>query len=271
MKKDLLFVLFLFVCGSVMTQTALESIDSRVLDSKQSISIKLPKNYNQNSYAEHPVILVLDGDYLFKPVIGQTDFQVYFENMPSSIIVGINYDSYKLTSKVHDEGSVLDSDIKFSKFIGEELLPYLDKKFNTSNFRVVVGYKHSANLMNSFLLNEHSPFQAYVNLSPEFTKDMSEKIIKRIQVLNDDIIYYMASSKSGVKSNRTHALYVNEELKYINNNNFKFYFDDFDDMPHHTMVMSGVARGFEKVFEIYSPITNKKTNNKVLSYEHILD
>ncbi|WP_298531441.1 alpha/beta hydrolase-fold protein [uncultured Algibacter sp.] len=270
MKKDLLFVLFLFVYGSVMAQTAQESIDSEVLDSKQSISIKLPKNYGENSDLEYPIILVLDGDYLLKPVIGQTDFQAYFENMPGAIIVGANYNGSKVGD--NNSSSVSGYDAKFSKFIGEELLPYLDQKFNSNNFRVVVGYKHSASLMNSFLLNEQSLFQAYVNLSPEFTEDMSEKIIQRVQSLNSDVIYYIASSMNDSKSRRVHALNVNKELKYIHNNHFKFYFDDFIDMSHHTMVMSGVARGVEKVFENYKPaVAGKEMKEEVVSYERILD
>jgi len=273
MKKDLLFICFLFIYGSAMTQITTESIDSKVLKFKQSISIKLPKNYDENSNLKHPIIVVLDGHYLFTPVIGQTDFQTYFENMPSSIIVGINHENNNLSETFYDDvsGLTIDSGVKFSEFISKELLPYLDKNYNTNHFRVVVGHERSASLMNAFLLKEEPVFQAYVNLSPEFIGDMSHNIIKRVQVLNKDIIYYMATSTKDVKLIRANALIINNELKHVDNKYFKFYFDDFDGESHHAMVMSGIARGFEKIFDDYKPISGKEMNDEVVSYEPVLD
>ena len=273
MKKDLLFMLFLFYCGSAMAQIKTESIDSKMLNSKRSISIKLPKNYDHNSGVEHPVIVVLDGDYLIKPVIGQTDFQTYFNNMPGSIIVGINHGNMRSSDILYNSvsGLPVHSGSEFYEFIAKELLVYIDENYNTSGFRVVVGHEKSANLMNSFLLEAQPLFQAYVNLSPEFEGTMSQNIIKRIQWLNDDIIYYIATTKSDVKSIRENLLSLNDGIKRIDNKHFKFYFDDFDGVSNHIAIMSGMARGFEKVFDIYKPIAVKERNDQVISYENTLD
>lgn len=273
MKKDLLFMLFLFYCGSTIAQIKTEFIDSKMLNSKRSISIKLPKNYNHNGDAEHPVIVILDGDYLFKPVIGQIDFQTYFNNMPGSIIVGINHGNMRPSDILYDSvsGLPVHSGSEFYEFIAKELLVYIDENYNTSEFRVIVGHEKSANLMNSFLLEGQPLFQAYVNLSPEFEGAMSQNIIKRIQWLNDDIIYYMATATNDIESTGTSLLNLKDELNYIDNEYFKLYFDNFESASYHAMVMSGMARGFEKIFDIYKPVIDSEIKDRVISYEPILD
>ena len=252
-----------------MAQITKESIDSKVLNAKQSITIKLPKNYNESSAVKHPVILVLDGDYLFNPVIGQTDFQTYFDIMPSSIIVGINHGNNWFSDDVSSESLALGGE--FSEFVSEELLPYLDGKYHTNKFRVIVGHQKSTNFLNSFLLKDQPPFQAYISISPEFRGDMSQKIVKKLQALNNNVVYYMASTTNDLDSVVTNVISTSKDLNTVVNKHFKFYFDNFDSLSHHTMVMSAIARGFEKVFNNYKPIKDNQIKDNVVSYENTMD
>jgi predicted alpha/beta superfamily hydrolase len=273
MKKNLLFITFVFICGSIMAQVTKESIDSKVLNAKQSITIKLPKNYIENSNLAYPVIVVLNGDYLFDPVIGQTDFQTYFGIVPESIIVGVNKGTNKFSNTVTNEASNLawTSDDTLSKFVSEELLPFVDGKYHTNKFRVIVGHQKSTNVLNSFLLKDQSPFQAYISISPQFPSDMSQKIVKKLELLNNDIVYYMATTTNDLDSVITNVISTSKDLNGINNKHLKFYFDNFDGLSHHTMVMSAIARGFQKVFDNYKPIKDKQINNNVVSYENTMD
>ena len=273
MKKVLLSVISLFVCGSIMAQITKESIDSKVFNSKQSISIKLPKNYDENSALKHPVIIVLDGEYLFNPVIGQTDFQTYFDIMPSSIIVGINDGNDKLSHASNDDVSTESpvSGSEYYEFLSEELLPYLDGKYNTNKFRVVVGHQKSTNFLNSFLLKDQPPFQGYISISPEFRGDMRQKMVKKLQSLNNDVVYYMATTTNDLDSVITNVISTSKDLNSIDNKHLKFYFDNFDSLSHHTMVMSAIARGFEKVFNSYKSIKDKKIKDNVVTYDRTLD
>lgn len=256
-----------------MAQITKESIDSKVLNAKQSVTIKLPKNYTNDSNLKYPIILVLDGDYLFDPVIGQTDFQTYFGIVPESIIIGINRGTNKFLDNFSNKTSNLASTSEgaLSKFVSEELLPYIDEKYNTNKYRVIVGHQKSTKLLNSFLLKDQSPFQSYINISPEFTVDMSQKIVKKLQALNTDVIYYMATTTNDIDSIVTNVISTSKDLNKVDNKHLKFYFDNFDRLSHHTMVMSAVARGFEKVFNNYKPVKDKQTNGNVASYDPTLD
>ena len=100
MRKTILLVFTYLIFAFSTAQVTYKEISSASLNSERKLKIKLPKNYNPDSDVKHPVIIVFDGDYLFEPVAGQVDFQTYFDDMPSSIVVGIMqgedrfYDAY---------------------------------------------------------------------------------------------------------------------------------------------------------------------------------
>ena len=89
MKKALLLLFGVLYCASNYAQITYEELESYELNQTRQLKIKLPKDYDEDSELKHPVIVVFDGDYLFEPVIGQVDFQTYFDDMPGSIVVGV--------------------------------------------------------------------------------------------------------------------------------------------------------------------------------------
>ena len=205
--------------------------------------------------------------------MGQTDFQTYFDDMPGSIIVGVMHNDERFNDTYHDEVSGLPINLgaDFYEFIGEELIPYIDGNYNTSKFRIVVGHDLTANFMTSFLLKDQPLFQAFVNISPDFIGDMSENILKRMEWLKEDTIFYMATSSDDVKSIKENVLEVNAKINKIENEHLSYYFDEFEEASHFSLATRGIAKGFEKIFKIYGPITDKEVNDKVIGYEGTLD
>ncbi len=272
-KKALLLLLTLLCSSVIVSQTIYETYESKKLNSVRKLKIKLPKDYDENSSRLHPVVIVFDGDYLFEPVAGQIDFQTYFDDMPSSIVVGIMHEDTRFYDTYHDEVTGLPQEFgaHFYEFIGMELLPYLDRMYNTSNFKVAVGHNMTANLMNAFMLKDVPLFQAYVNLSPDYVGNMSDNIVSRASWIKNDVIYYLGTAKSDVKHIKALILETNNRLKDLENPKFTYYFDEFDEASHYTMVTRGISRAFDKIFDIYRPIRDKEINEKVLTYEGTLD
>lgn len=89
MKKVFLLSIALLFYNLLFSQVIYEEINSKKLNSTRQIKIQLPRNYEENTQKKYPIILVLDGDYLFEPVAGNVDFYSYWEDMPQSIVVGI--------------------------------------------------------------------------------------------------------------------------------------------------------------------------------------
>ncbi len=88
-KKLLIFVLLVAPLLS-SAQTLYETISSEKLGETREIKIQLPRNYEENTEKTYPVILVLDGDYLFEPMAGNVDYSSYWEDAPEMIVVGVN-------------------------------------------------------------------------------------------------------------------------------------------------------------------------------------
>ena len=155
MLKIKVLILF-FLINTSFSQTIYESFESEFLNDSRELKIQLPRNYDDNNKKNYPLIIVLDGDYMFEAVSGSVDYLSYWGNIPESIIVGIN----QIDSRF-DDCSVLDnidfipisSSANFFDFISQELIPFFDKKYRTTKFKIAVGHEATANYINYFLLN----------------------------------------------------------------------------------------------------------------------
>ena len=87
MKRLTLFILFCTVILSAQTQY--ELLDTQSLGERE-LKIQLPRNYEENTETFYPLILTLDGDYLFEIVAGNVDYTAYWDDMPEAIVVGVN-------------------------------------------------------------------------------------------------------------------------------------------------------------------------------------
>lgn len=273
MRKTILIVLACVLCAPLFAQISYDEIESSKLNSVRQLKIKLPKDYDPSSEIKYPLIIVFDGDYLFEPIAGQVDFQTYFDDMPSSIIVGVVQGSERRYDGYCDEvtGLPKESGLRFHDFVAEELIPYLDDKFNTSKFRVAVGHDLMGNFINSYLFKEDPIFNAYVCISPDLSGTVRDYLGERLEFFKDDIFYYMATSDKDLPYIREAVLNANTQISEVKNQYLTYYFDDFKNDSHYTLVNSAIAKSFDKIFELYKPLREKELEEKVLPYEGTLD
>lgn len=273
MKNALLFIISLCFCAQISAQVIHETFESRKLNSTRDLKIKLPDNYDPESELKHPVIIVFDGEYLFEPVSGQVSFQTHFDEMPESIIVGIIQGEERFYDSYFDEVSGLpfESGDRFYKFVEQELIPHLDANYNTSKFKVAVGHNIMGNFINAFLFHEEPVFQAYINLSPDFKGTMSKNVATRLEWLEDDIFYYMATSDGDIKSIRETIMHTNESLKSKDNPHLTYYFDELKGDSHYQLVTGALSKAMDRIFELYKPLDEKELREKVIPYEGTLD
>ncbi len=273
MRKTILIVLACILCTPIVAQISYDEINSSNLNVVRQLKIKLPKNYDPSSELKHPLIIVFDGDYLFEPVTGQVDFQTYFDDMPGSIIVGVVQGKERYYDGYCDEvtGLPKESGLRFHNFVSNELIPYLDNKYNTSKFRVAVGHDLMGNFINSYLFKEDPLFQAYVCISPDLSGTVKDYLSKRLEFFKDDIFYYMATSDKDLPGIRDAVLDADTQISEVKNQYLTYYFDDFKNDTHYTLVTSAISKSFDKIFELYKPLREKELEEKVLTYEGTLD
>jgi predicted alpha/beta superfamily hydrolase len=273
MRKTIFIVLACILCTSIFAQISFDEINSSNLDAVRKLKIQLPKDYDPSSDLKHPLIIVFDGDYLFEPVSGQVDFQTYFDDMPGSIVVGVVQGKERYYDGYCDEvtGLPKESGLRFHDFVADELIPYLDNKFNTSKFRVAVGHDLMGNFINSYLFKEDPLFQAYVCISPDLSGTVKDYLGERLEFFKDDIFYYMATSDKDFPDIRDAVLDANTQIAEVKNQYLTYYFDDFKNDTHYTLVTSAISKSFDKIFELYKPLGEKELEEKVLPYKGTLD
>ena len=266
--KKYIFLLLIFTI-QLFSQTKYEFIDSDRLGQRE-LKIQLPRNYNENLEQFYPLIVTLDGDYLFEVVSGNVDYMSYWDDMPDAIVVGINQESSK-----EDDLYISDEDYfpirggaKFYEFLGAELVPYLLEKYRVGIFKIVVGHGDSANFINFFAFKKDPLFQAYISISPSFSPFMEDNLFQLISSNKASMYYYLSTSEEDFKDNRKTILNLNTRLKDIKLETISYKFDDFKTDNHYSLVANSIPSALNHIFSIYKPISRNEYKNELLEIDY---
>ncbi|WP_295177838.1 alpha/beta hydrolase-fold protein [uncultured Christiangramia sp.] len=242
-----------------------ETVNSQKLGEKREIKIQLPRNYEQNSEKRYPVVVVLDGDYLFEPVAGMVDYYSYWKDVPEMIVVGINQDGIRMEDTSYGENSLpADKGAKFFEFIGMELLASLDQKYRTSNFRMIVGHDFTANFINYYLLKQEPIFKGYINLSPDLAPEVANWVTDALESSESKKWFYLATSNEDIPALKSGIATFDNQLKNINNKLVSYKFEEFTGESHYSLVGKAIPSAISSMFEIYRPISTKDYNEILL-------
>lgn len=269
MTKVLLFFVCVLTFNSVTSQVIYESLESSKLGESRDLKIQLPRGYEPEGDVLYPLIIVMDGDYMFEPVIGNTDYHSYWGDMPKSIVVGVNQvgtrdDDLSYSGETYfpsDEGS------RFFEFIGMELIPYINGKYMTSDFRIIVGHDKSANFLNFYLFKEKPLFRGYIALSPDLSPEMDARLSERLKTLTEETFYYLATGTNDATELKQKILQLDNSLKSIDNPKLHYRFDNFEDADHYSLVGLGIPKAINGIFGLFKPINRKEYDEKMLTYE----
>lgn len=269
MLKITQIVLFLFIFQGVNSQTLIKDLASSKLGENRQIMIQLPRGYDSNSEKEYPVIIVLDGNYLFEPMAGNVDYYSYWDEIPESIVVGIDQASTRKKDCLYDDRRFLPTDTgaAFFEFIGMELLPYINENYNTAKFTVLAGHDYTANFINYFLLKEEPIFQGYINLSPDLAPEMANRLLQKFETLEEPVWFYMATSSEDIPFIREAVLKFDQQLKTVENKNFYYSFNDLEFGNHYSMVGKSIPDALENIFHSYGPITTEEYDTEIVNSE----
>ena len=268
--KNLAKLLVLVFCANLLqAQTIYEEFDSYKLGENRQIKIQLPRNYEENTEKSYPLFVVLDGDYMFEAVAGNVDYYSYWEDMPESIVVGINQVDSREEDTYYSEQNSLptDSGADFFEFITMELLPHMVSNYRLAEFKVIVGHGETANFINYFMLKPKPLFQAYINVSPFFAPDMLSYIPERLQQFESKIFYYVATSDNDLKPVKEDAKALNESIATLDNKNLLYHFDDFEGPTHYTTPAHSLPKALESIFFVFQPISKTEYKERILTLE----
>ncbi len=268
--KPLLYVILLGLSlHFVGAQVKYKTIESLKLGDTRELKIQLPRGYSSNTDKKYPLVIVFDADFLFEPVSGNIDYLSYWEDMPESIIVGVNQVDKRFDDCMYSEQTSLpiDSGVDFFEFISKELVPFINKTYRTTNFRVAVGHGDTANYINYFLLKPKPLFQGYVVVSPEIAPNMINYLPERLNKLESKTFYYLAYTKNDRSSIRKMTETLNKDISAIDSDYLEYNFETFESATHYSSPLYGLPRALESMFKVYQPINKNEYKDVILELE----
>ncbi len=278
MIKKLLFLLLLTAPYLILAQTIHTTLQSTKLGETRDLKIQLPRNYEENFEKSYPVMIVLDGDYLFEPVAGNVDYYSYWEDIPEMIVVGVVQSQSRERDAAYDEQTFLPSGegAAFFEFLGMELMTHLDNTYRTAPFRVIMGHDYTANFINYYLLKDKPLFQGYINLSPDLAPEMANRITSSLERTSSETWFYMATASEDIPDLKENIVTFDTKLKMLDNKNLHYNFDNFDGATHYTLVGMAIPRAIEDMFDVYRPISLEDYNRILLQtsfsgYDYLIE
>eukprot|EP00388_Colpodella_angusta_P010840 GDKJ01028048.1.p2 GENE.GDKJ01028048.1~~GDKJ01028048.1.p2 ORF type:complete len:420 (-),score=44.77 GDKJ01028048.1:2811-4070(-) len=268
MKKLLLFAIL--ICSNTIfsqNKKITDTISSQRLNEEREITIGLPPSYNKNTSQKYPILVLLDGDFLFDPFQGALSYGYYWDDLPEVIIVGIsqNKNNERETDCTVDQTTGLPSEKgeQFFEFIGMELIPYIQKKYRTAPFKMIAGLDTTAGFLNLYLYKDNPVFDAYISMSPELPAEMEKNIPARLSTIAKPIFYYHSSADGDVKKMRNRIMALDEEAKKIKKETLNYRFDDFKGASHYSLVLNSIPSALYQIFSVYQPISIVEFNEKI--------
>ncbi|MDC7995183.1 alpha/beta hydrolase [Altibacter sp. HG106] len=264
-----LFTVFCISIASGQSRIIYETFYSAKMDQDRKLKIQLPRDYETNTEKVYPIVVVLDGNYLFEPVAGNVDYFSYWEDMPESLVVGIMQGDQRYDDCDYDDTTFFPSDTgsKFFEFIGMELIQYLDENYRTAQFVIGVGHDFTANFLNYYLFKDPPLLNGYINLSPDLAPLMDERLPERIPSIETKTFYYLATGTDDVKDLQEISKGLDARLRPLSSENFSYYFDNFEGATHYSLVGHGIPNALEKIFSVYRPISKTEFNDVVMKLE----
>lgn len=264
--KSFFLLLFCATCTFISAQVTQETFESYKLQEERTISYYVPESYNPDE--KHPIILVLDADYLFDNVVANAKFYSRFQGMPNAIVVGVheknNEQRYNDTAFDEDTGLPIDSSKRFFEFLSMELLPYIENTYTTATFKMIFGYDATANFINFYLFKENSLFNAYVSIAPALAPEMETRIPQRIEALPNTIFYQLITE--GEKTNASVTTLQNN-LTAISKESFHYQPFHYQNADHIAIASYGIGAALDGVFGMFKPISPAEYREKILKSE----
>jgi len=234
-----------------------DTILSKYLNEKRAIEIQLPRSYEIEADKNYPLMIVLDGDYMFNIVSGSVDYLSYWGDIPENLVVGINQkDTRFQDSSVFDNitHTPISSTASFYDFIVNELIPYFSKNYRVSSFKVIVGQERTANFANFFLLKNDPQIRGVISISPKISENMNRYLNENLSKSNSKIVYTLSSSKRDFESIFKNVSELTASLDSIENKNLRFESLIFDKENHYILPSVSVPKSIRSTYSMYSDI-----------------
>lgn len=243
-----------------------DSLYSTILNENRPLLIVNPGDDTTTfSKPAYPVIYVLDGDAHVENLrIMIQELAVNQGNtaLPQMLIVGIP------NTPGNRNRNLSDGREDFTKFLEKELFPYIEKKYATAPYRILIGHSLGGLFASNTLLHHKDLFNAYIATDPSIFFNNSEILKDAPKLLKQELQhkqYYIAvagpmNSDFGREFTRISHEWI-KLLQANKNNQLRWAFKDYPDDDHHSVPFIGIYDGLRFIFPYHRFPTYLYTDN----------
>ena len=232
---------FAQVKGSPISIGTNYTINSKILDKDREIQIYLPDSYD-TSTEKYPVLYILDGQWFFSNGVSIQKSLRTPGAIPEMIVVGIT-NIRSLRRGLFSDGE------KFTSFLKEEVIQFVDANFRTTKERVIFGWEAAAYYISEMILKEKNLFSGAIITDGGYA---SEEMVKGFNS-DKEIYLYMANSRKDIYYISSSDGF-NESLKKVNPKNLRWKYELFNDEVHETMPHLAMYKGLRYYYHNYDAL-----------------
>lgn len=288
MKKIIISFILVIIPFVIKAQTdnkitigIIEKLNSKILNEDRELRIYVPNSTAVISNQKYPVLYLLDGEAHFNSVVGMMEQLSGNTVVPEMIIVGIsNTNRMRDLSPTLVEADLPMLDAETAKITGgnpnlfafmeKELFPYIESKYKTESYRMLIGHSLGGLTVINALVNYTSLFNAYIAIDPSmwwdknrFLEDCKPKLTKK-KFMNMDLYLGIANTMdAGMKietitndtsKNSEHIrsiLALDKHLKANLQNELRYKSKYYPDDSHNSAPLITEYDAFRFFFDFY--------------------
>lgn len=231
-------------------------IESKILGETRPYLVHKPPKYDYRERA-YPLLILLDGDTNIGHTAASVDFLAENGRVPEMLVVGIpnTNRTRDLTPAPRKPDTNLPSAggaSKFLAFIGDELIPEIERRYRTRPYRVIVGHSLGG-LFALHALNERPAlFNAYLAISPSLWYDDHAIVQRTLSMLaakpdlRADLYMTLGDERGGMLSG-FHALSAG--FAEANAKNFRWQAKRSPEETHGSIPFHSTYDGLQMLFD----------------------
>lgn len=234
-----------------------DSFVSVVLGEQRTVHVQLPKSYSAKPDKTYPVLYRLDGKENLALINSVLERLQQADAAPEVIIVAIeNTDRLRdLYPTVNQEPQgpvgIGGGAAKFLTFIKTELMPRVEQKYRTANFKMIAGASAGGAFVLYALQTEPTLFQAHIAYSPAVwwdygaTAKTTKDFFLKTKALNNYLYLNIGEEGSFMRER------YDEMLQAMSSNTpkgFTLVSDVFPDVPHGLTSVAGIFNAYHRLF-----------------------
>ena len=214
---------------------------------------------------DYPIILVLDGEFMFDITRSMTTLWATRNYMPESIIIGIpnptNEQRFDLAlevtganGKIYYQGG---GDPKtYMHFFKEELFPLLDNKYRVNTNRTIIGLSPTAGAVYQAFWGSSDLFKHYISINGGISGDLTsgktvgETLISSIKKHKNATLYIGQTKRikeiQDVRERKQREF--SEVFTHNNASNVRLKIDNLDDESGYGVVVACLFNAFRFIY-----------------------